>query len=126
MKPYFDLEKAEAELRAAYQTAIDQARCEASAKGPASVALVEAQARFIPERILISLTALELCNEQVDGNLVAEALACTVIGIIHNCAGLTPGDRFAECLMIDLQNLMTGNLGGYTNAVCAHTPEPLS
>lgn len=126
MRTYFDIEKAEAELRAAYQTAIDQARCEASAKGPASVALVEVQARFIPARILISLTALELCNEQVDGNLVAEALANTVIGIIHNCAGLTPGDRFAECLAIDLQNLMTDNPSGYTYSACDHTPEPLS
>lgn len=56
MKTYFDIEKAEADMRTTYQTALEAARN--SARSSDDLAFVEAQARFIPAQFYIMKTLL--------------------------------------------------------------------
>jgi len=122
MKTYFDIEKAEADIRATYQTALEAARN--SANSADDLALVEAQARFIPAQIDIMKTLLVLSNEGTDEKRAAMAVSAVVASIIQSCDLMLPGQRFHLRLTRAMDTLRNGQ--GVTLAQTDIKAEPLS
>ena len=122
MKTYFDIEKAEADIRATYQTALEAARNRANSAD--DLALVEAQARFIPAQIDIMKTLLVLSNEGTDEKRAAMAVSAVVASIIQSCDLMLPGQRFHLRLTRAMDTLRNGQ--GVTLAQTDIKAEPLS
>ena len=122
MKTYFDIEKAEAQMRQAHQTLLDRAR--STCTNADDLAVMEEQARLLPAQIDIMKTMLTLSNEGMDDKRAAMAVSAFVAGLIKSCDMMLPGQRF-HVMLTHAMELMEGRQG-VISARGTIKPEPLS
>lgn len=122
MKTYFDIEKAEAEMRSACEEVMAQARHRSANED--DLKMYEAQARFFPHHIDILKTLLALANEGMDDKDVAMAASAALATIIKSCEMMLPGQSFMSRFEYAME--LARQQQAVTSKRCSIKAEPLS